>query len=210
MRNWNDVTFYRPHKRAKYQHIDTLFTEAIDWDIIETHWFDMMQVVLSIQAGKVLPAMLLRKLGSKNRKNKLYQAFRELGRIERTIFLMRYISEPSFRFNIRAETTKIESFHNFLDWITFGGPIIKKGDPVEQAKHMKYMDIIANSIMLQNVVDLTKVLNTMAEEGFKITPELIASLSPYMCESILRFGKWNLNMQKLPNQLDPKPIQITI
>jgi len=210
MRNWNEVTFYRPHKGSKYQHIDTLFTEVINWDIIETHWFDMMQVVLSIQAGKVLPSMLLRKLGSKNRKNKLYQAFRELGRIERTIFLMRYISEPSFRFNIRAETTKIESFHSFLDWIAFGGPIIKKGDPVEQAKHMKYMDIIANSIMLQNVADLTEVLNTMAEEGFKITPELIAGLSPYMCESILRFGKWNLDMQELPNQLNPKPIQITM
>lgn len=210
MRNWNDATFYRPYKGAKYQHINTLFTEVIDWGVIETHWSDMMQVVLSIQAGKVLPSMLLRKLGSKNRKNKLYQAFRELGRVERTIFLMRYISDPSFRFNIRAETTKIESFHSFLDWIAFGGPLIKSGDPVEQAKHMKYMDIIANSVILQNVVDLTDVLNNMANEGFKITPELIASLSPYMCENILRFGKWTLDMEELPNQLHQKKIPITI
>jgi len=35
-----------------------------------------MQVVLSIQAGKVLPSMLLRKLGSRSKKNRLYQAFR--------------------------------------------------------------------------------------------------------------------------------------
>ena len=86
--------------------------------------------------------MLLRKLGSKSRKNKLYRAFRELGRVERTIFLLRYISEADLRFNIRAETTKIESFHSFLDWIAFGGTVIKSGDPAEQSKRMKYMDVL--------------------------------------------------------------------
>ena len=33
------------------QHIDALFTQVVDWDVIERHWHDMMQVVLSIQAG---------------------------------------------------------------------------------------------------------------------------------------------------------------
>ncbi|MEN8237487.1 MAG: Tn3 family transposase [Pseudomonadota bacterium] len=148
-------------------------------------------------------------LSRKNRKNKLYRAFRELGRVERTIFLMRYISDANFRFSIRAETTKIESFHSFLDWIAFGGTVIKSGDPVEQAKRMKYMDVVANAIMLQNVADLTDVLNDMANEGFKITPELISSLSPYMCENILRFGKWSLDMEDLPEPLQPKPLPIT-
>ena len=86
MRNWNDVIFYRPERGTKYKHIDAVFTDTIDWKLIEMHWQDMMQVVLSIQAGKVLPSMLLRKLGSRYRKNKLYRAFRELGRVERTIF----------------------------------------------------------------------------------------------------------------------------
>ncbi len=208
MRNWNDVTFYRSQRTDRYQHIDALFTDEIDWNLIQTHWPDMMQIVLSIQAGKVLPSMLLRKLGSKNRKNKLYRAFRELGRVERTIFLLRYVSEPSFRFNIRAETTKIESFHSFLDWIAFGGTTIKSGDPVEQAKKMKYMDVIANAVMLQNVADLTNILNDMANEGFKITPELVSSLSPYMRENILRFGKWSLDMNDMPEPLQPKPVPI--
>ncbi len=98
----------------------------------------MMQVVLSIQAGKVLPSMLLRKLNSNNRRNRLYRAFRELGRVTRTLFLLRYISEADFRQTIRAETTKVESYNDFQDWITFGGQVIKSGDPVEQIKQIKY------------------------------------------------------------------------
>jgi len=86
----------------------------------------------------------------------LYQAFRELGRVQRTLFLLRYVNNPDVRRTIRAETTKIESFNDFLDWITFGSPVIKSGDPVEQEKQVKYASLVANAIMLSNVADLTE------------------------------------------------------
>ena len=62
-------------------------------------------------------------LGSHSRQNKLNRAFRELGRAPRTLFLLRYISEADFRQSIRAKTTKVESYNDFLDWIGFGGPM---------------------------------------------------------------------------------------
>jgi TnpA family transposase len=68
MRNWNDAVFYRPDRGTGYEHIDALFSEAIDWPLIEAHYHDMMQVVLSIQAGRVPPSMLLKRLGVKNKR----------------------------------------------------------------------------------------------------------------------------------------------
>ena len=210
MRNWADVTFYRPDKSVSYQHIDALFGREIDWRLIETHWQDMMQVILSIQAGLVVPSMLLRKLSSNNRKNRLYQAFRELGRVERTLFLLRYISDPQVRRSIRAETTKIESFNDFLDWITFGGPVIKSGDPVEQEKQVKYASLVANAIMLSNVADLTDVINSMAADGLTVTPELAAALSPYARAKIRRFGKYSIDMEDIPQPLNPAPLPFEV
>jgi len=96
-----------------------------------------MQVVLSIQAGKVLPSMLLQKLGVYSRRNHLYRAFSEVGRIERTLFLLEYMSDISMHQHIRAETTKVESYHQFTDWLAFGGPVLRSGDPVEQEKRIK-------------------------------------------------------------------------
>ena len=72
MRTWNDVTLYRADRMATYQHIDRLLTQVVDWDLIERHWQDMMQVVLSIQAGKVLPSMLLKRLGSYTRSSSFF------------------------------------------------------------------------------------------------------------------------------------------
>ncbi|MEA1052317.1 Tn3 family transposase [Lamprobacter modestohalophilus] len=53
-------------------------------------------------------------------------------------------SEADLRRSIRAETTKVESYNDFLDWVGFGGPVLKSDDPEEQAKQVKHMDLVAN------------------------------------------------------------------
>ncbi len=206
MRGLTDITFYRATKSIRYEHIDALFTGEIDWDLIATHARDMIQVVLSIQAGRVMPSLLLRKLSTHNRRSLLYRAFRELGRVERTLFLLRFFSTVEIRRGIRAETTKIEAYNDFLDWVSFGGPLIKSGDPVEQEKQLKYASLVANTVMLSNVADLTAVLSEMAADGHPVTPALVASLSPYTRAHILRFGQYALDMANLPEPLDPQPL----
>ena len=210
MRGLSDAVFYRPDKSIRYQHIDALFGDEIDWDLIATHARDMIQVVLSIQAGRVMPSMLLRKLGTYNRKSLLYRAFRELGRVERTLFLLRFISSAEVRRVIRAETTKIETYNDFLDWVCFGGPVVRSGDPVEQEKQLKYASLVANAVMLSNVADLTDVLSDMAKDGHPVTPALVASLSPYIREHIRRFGRFVLDMADLPDPLNPQPLPFEI
>ena len=206
MRGISDAVFYRPGRSFRYQHIDALFTGTIDWDLIAAHADDMFQVALSIQAGRVMPSMLLRKLGTYAGENQLYRAFRELGRVQRTLFLLRLISTPGVRRTIRAETTKIEAYNDFLDWITFGGPVVKSGDPVEQEKQLKYASLVANTIMLSNVADLSDVLAGMTRDGLPVTPALAACTSPYIRGHIRRFGRYSLDMADVPPPLNPGPV----
>jgi hypothetical protein len=118
------------------------------------------------------------------------------------------ISEGDLRHSIRAETTKIESYNNFLDWVSFGGPVLKSGDPVEQLKQVKYMDLVANAVMLHNVADLTQALSGMFNEGLRVTRDLVSRLSPYMREHIRRFGQYTLDMKEMPPPLSPQPLPI--
>jgi len=72
---------------------------------------------LSIKARKIVPSTLLRRLGSNSRKN---FAFRELGRVIRTVFLLRYLGDPQLRATIHAATNKSEQFNDFAQWSFFG------------------------------------------------------------------------------------------
>src|SRR3546814_17027448 len=85
IRGIKQLVFYKPDRKAKYDHINSLFTEAINWELIERHYPDMLRVAISIKAGRITPSMILRRLGVASRKNKLYFAFRELGRAIRKI-----------------------------------------------------------------------------------------------------------------------------
>jgi TnpA family transposase len=209
MRTWKDVAFYRPSREASYDHIEALFTRTVDWTLIEAHWKDLMQVALSVHTGTVLPSMLLRRLGTESRQNQLYRAFRELGRVVRTLFLLEYISQTELRQDIHAATTKIESYNVFTGWLSFGGHVIRTGDPVEQEKRVKYLDLVASAVMLQSVADLTEVLAALQEEGYNVTREQAAKLSPYMTAHLKRFGQYVLDMDSSPPPPTPRPLNLS-
>src|SRR3546814_8301017 len=113
------LVFYKPDRKAKYGHINSLFTEAINWELIERHYPDMLRVAISIKAGRITPSMILRRLGVASRKNKLYFAFRELGRAIRTKFLLNYINDVELRRVIHQSTNRSEQFNDFAQWLHF-------------------------------------------------------------------------------------------
>ena len=195
---------YRPDRELIFEHIDTWFNRHVKWQLIEDHWQDMMQVILSVHKGKLLPSWLLQKLNTDSPKNKLYLAFRELGRVVRTMFLLELVFDPQNRREVQAATSKIESYNDFSQWIMFGGDgILKSRDPVENEKIIKYKDLIANAIMLQNVVDMTDVLHEMVQEGYEVTAEVVATFSPYIREHIKRFGEYVIDLETIPPPLQP-------
>jgi TnpA family transposase len=204
IRNWHDLVFFRPTKETSYQHIDMLFKDVVDWELIETHWKDLLRVVLSIKAGKISSSTLLRKLGNYSRKNRLYQAFRELGRVVRTAFLLSYISDIELRDQITATTNKVEAYNGFSKWLFFGGEgIIADNDPEEQEKVIKYNDLVANAVIFHNVVDQTRILRELKQEGFPVNREDVATLSPYVTTHIKRFGDYIIDAEAVPEPIDP-------
>ncbi len=162
-----------------------------------------MRVVVSIRAGKVLPSTLLRKLGNYSRKNRLYQAFREIGRAVRTEFLLRFLSSQELRRQITAATNKAESYNGFSKWLLFGGDgIVPDLDPENREKRLKFNQLLADSVVLQNAADMTHALRLLAEEGYPLRREEVAQLSPYVTEHVKRFGDYVVDLETVPAPLD--------
>jgi len=202
IRNWKNLKLYRLGKQTIYDHIDVLFSGTIDWPLIQTHLPDLLRVALSIKAGRITASTLLRKLGTYSRKNRLYQAFRELGRVIRTIFLLEYINSAEMRSLIQAATNKSESFNRFLQWLAFGGDgTIATNDRDEQRKIIKYNHLVANCVIFHNVFSLSRTLHDLRQQNYPLEPTLIAALSPYPTHHINRFGRYDLDLERRPPEL---------
>jgi TnpA family transposase len=200
IRNWKDLAF----DSERFSHIDTLFNEQVDWDLIETMLPNMLRVALSIKAGTIMPSTILRRLNTYSRKNKLYFAFCELGRVVRTIFLLKYLSSLELRHIIQAATNKSEAFNQFVQWVCFGGQgLITPNIRDEQRKLIKYNHLVANLLAFHNLVSMSKALQQLTTEGKSIEWEALSTLSPYRTEHINRFGNYVINANRRPELLEP-------
>jgi TnpA family transposase len=197
IRGWKDLTFYRPDKDMAYKHIDSIFKGVVDWQLIKDHWKDLMQIAIAIQAGCIPSPMLLRKLSNDSRHNRVFAAARELGRVVRTIYLLRWINSREMRQEITGETNKIESYHAFTQWLHFGGDVIAENDPVEQQKRLRYIDLVASAVILQNTVDMMRVIEDLVAEGYGLNVEDLTFMSPYG-RGTKRFGSFHLDTKKPP------------
>ncbi|WP_327228668.1 transposase [Streptomyces platensis] len=210
IRNWKGLTFYRPSKTTEYVHIDALFGEVgknvIDWDLIESQFRHLMKVAVSVQEGVISSSTLLKRLRSGSKKNATYASFREVGRVIRTVQLLRYLSDPALRRRVTAATNRTEAFNVFSQWIGFGNRgVIADNDPVEQEKAMKFNALLTNAVIFHNALDIAEIVRQLLEEGWKIEPEDLAHISPYLTEHINRFGEYSTHELGIqPEAYDPK------
>lgn len=197
IRSWKNLTFYRPDSKVFYKHIDELFSAQVNWEIIEKYLPEMFRVALSIKEGTITASSILKRLGSYSRKNRLHQAFQELGRVVRTQFLLEYIGDVELRKTIQAATCKSESYNNFAQWAAFGSEgVITENNRDEQRKIIKYNHLVTNSVILYNVFSISNVLNSLLQEGYQFDGKTLEALSPYITHHINRFGDYHLNFDK--------------
>ncbi len=60
----------------------------VNVDLIDRNWADILRVAATMAAGTMRPSQLLRKLAAYPRQNELASALREVGRIERSLFMI--------------------------------------------------------------------------------------------------------------------------
>ena len=148
IRNWSDLKLLKPTASSAYEFIEPLFKGVADWAMYwNTHWegFDVGDA--PVKAGKPMPSTLLKKLNSYSGKSRLYKAFQALGNVTRTLFLLRYVSEPELRQETTACTNKVGQFNHFVDWVFFAkAGVITDNDPLEQEERLHYLDLVVSPV----------------------------------------------------------------
>ena len=69
----------------------------VNVDLIDRNWADILRVAATMAAGTMRPSQLLRKLAAYPRQNELAAALREVGRIERSLFMIEWTTDPDVR-----------------------------------------------------------------------------------------------------------------
>ncbi|MFH3360241.1 Tn3 family transposase [Escherichia coli] len=160
-------------------------------DLIVANWPDIFRCAATMTAGKIRPSQLLRKLASYPRQNNLAVALREVGRIERTLFIIEWILDTDMQRRAQIGLNKGEAHHALKNALRIG----RQGeirDRTTEGQHYRIagLNLLTAVIIYWNTVHLGHAVTERRNEGLDVPPEFLPHISPLGWAHILLTGEY--------------------
>nr|WP_172692924.1 Tn3 family transposase [Enterobacter cloacae] len=187
--------FWRMDKSANYGALDELARGCADLSKAEDQWDEMMRTAGSLKLGTIQASVLVRSLLKSERPSGLTQAIIEVGRINKTLYLLNYIDDEDYRRRILTQLNRGESRHAVARAICHGQKgEIRKRYTDGQEDQLGALGLVTNAVVLWNTLYMQEALSWIRSNGEEIGVEDIARLSPLMHGHINMLGHYTFTL----------------
>jgi TnpA family transposase len=156
---------FRRRKEYERQGYRILPDGYIHTDLIATQWDEILRFVATIKLKVTTASQLFKRLNSYSRQHPLYIALKEFGKIEKSLFLLKWIDLVELRQAVEKQLNKGESGNRFADAICFSrSQEYQYAEKTEQEMADGCNRLIRNAIVCWNYLYLSQVLAEEPEE----------------------------------------------
>lgn len=186
---------WRIDRHARYGRFDAIAWGGINISLIGEHWPDLIRLAGSLKLGHLKAAGVMRMLQVKDRPTSLAKALSELGRIIKTLHILRYIDDRPFRRRILFQLNRQELRHKL-------GRRVHHGDRGEirsplrqgQEEQLGVLGLALNAIVHWNTVYMQETVRQLSAAGTPPLPADIARLSPIAWRHINFLGRYDFSL----------------
>jgi len=191
IRDLGDTKLYIPKGDAAYDALKPMIGGTLNIKHVRAHWDEILRLATSIKQGTVTASLMLRKLGSYPRQNGLAVALRELGRIERTLFILDWLQSVELRRRVHAGLNKGEA-RNALARAVFFNRLgeIRDRSFEQQRYRASGLNLVTAAVVLWNTVYLERAAHALRGNGHAVDDALLQYLSPLGWEHINLTGDY--------------------
>ncbi len=208
IRDLADTKLYVPKSEQTYPAMRAMIGGSLNIKYIRTHWDEILRLATSIKQGTVTASLMLRKLGSYPRQNGLAVALRELGRIERTLFILDWLQSVELRRRVHAGLNKGEARNALARAIFFYrlGEIRDRSFD-QQRYRASGLNLVTAAIVLWNTVYLERATEALKATGQPVDATLLQYLSPLGWEHINLTGDYVWRQSRRVEQGKFRPLR---
>lgn len=182
IRDLKDQQLYRIDKSVDYGDLNHLLTKTADLAIIEEQWEYMMRVVISLKQKTAPAHVIVQRLTNSSPSDRLTMAFTNLGRIIKTEYILRYLTDKDLRQTVQRQLNKGEYRHKLPRWIFFADQgEFTTGDYEEIMNKASSLSFVSNAILYWNTIKINDVVEQLRQQGEDIDDKTLShiSLLPY-------------------------------
>jgi TnpA family transposase len=191
IRDLGETKLYILKGKTAYDALKPMIGGPLNIKQIRLHWDAILRLAASIKQGTVTASLMLRKLGSYPRQNGLAVALRELGRIERTLFILDWLQNVELRRRVHAGLNKGEARNALARAIFFNRLGEIRDRSFEQQRYRASgLNLATAAIVLWNTVYLERAVNALRKRRSDLDETLLEYLSPLGWEHINLTGDY--------------------
>jgi TnpA family transposase len=183
---------WRIDRAADYGPLQEIAKSVINLNLIRDNWSDLIRLAGSLKLGHLKAAGIMRTLQIKDRPTTLARALSELGRIVKTIHILRYVENSTFRRRILIQLNRQELRHRLGRRVHHG----ERGEirsPLRQGQEEQLgaLGLALNAIAYWNAVYMQEALRQITAQGASSDNADIAHLSPLIWRHINFLGRYD-------------------
>jgi len=190
-----EARFWRIDRAADYGPLTGLARHRLNTDLIARNWDDLLRVAGSLKLGTLSASEFMRTLQSSSRTSTLARAIVELGRIAKTLFLLAYVDDETYRRRILVQLNRGEGRHRLARAVFHG----QRGELRQryregQEDQLSALGLVINAIILWNTRYMERALAQLERQGFEVRPEDVERLSPLGFQHINMLGRYSFDL----------------
>ena len=178
IRDLKDQQLYRVDRQADYGVFTPLLTKTADIDIVEEQWEEMIRVVISLKKRTSPAHVVVQKLTNSFPADRLSKAFTHFGRILKTQYILRYLTDPTLRQRGQRQLNKGEYRHKLPRRVFFADQgEFTTGDYEEIMNKASCLSLVSNAILYWNTIKINDIVESLRAQGEVIEDETLSHIS---------------------------------
>jgi TnpA family transposase len=201
---------YLVNEMGAYGSLNSLLFGQVKSKLIMEQWNEMRRVASSIRHGTVSASLLMRKLAAYPRQNQVARALTEMGKLERTAYLLEYFRDEALRRRVLIGLNKGEALHALARQLFFGRLGELRDRAFEDQMHRaSCLHLIMAAMAAWNTVYLTKAIATLRKRGEDIPEATVAHIAPLGWEHIRLIGDYHFAPQSGRSLENLRPLRLS-
>ena len=200
--------YWRMNRKTKYGKLDGIAKNQIDEKQIAHHWDDILRLVGSLKLGTANAIDVMRVLAREGSLSGLGKAVQEVGRVAKTLYLLEYLGDESYRRRIHTQLNRGELRGRVARWVLHGNKgQIKKKYRAGMELQLGALGLVVNVITLWNTLYAQAALNLLEAMGDDLLEEDVARLSPLKWRHINVLGRFDFRLLEAVEGGDLRPLR---
>lgn len=203
-----DARFWRINAEQNYGALNTLARNKIKTRLITENWDDLLRVAGSLKLGNLSASELMRTFQAGKKVSTLTKALGELGRIVKTLFLLSYIDDETYRRRILIQLNRGELRHS-LARVVFHGNRGELRQPYREGQEdqLGALGLVLNILVLWNTRYMNLAIEHLRTNNFPILQQDLVRLSPLTHSHINLLGRYSLILPENIRKGELRPLR---